>query len=172
MVYIIDIIADLGAAAAAWKPQTRLNRWQRLHGGVKSLASSRAFWSNPTHASQTLTIMVKTKIGRSTVESGGAVTVTGNEVDSLLPPVTGSSEGLFSVGPHTVTSGGPVTVTGNEASVTVTEKNYAQLWGEAAGQLARILVKSQPCLYHTMQILTIIFKVDHSGQTLIILVKP
>ena len=62
--------------------------------------------------------------------NGGLVTVTGNGADPLLPPVTRSFEGLFSVGPQMVTSGGPVTVPGNEASVTVTKKKLrpALLW--------------------------------------------
>ena len=63
------------------------------------------------------------------VTNGSPVTITGNGADSLLPPVTRSSEGLFYVGPQTVTSGGPISVPGSEASVTVTKKNYAQPLG-------------------------------------------
>ena len=65
------------------------------------------------------------KVGRNTVTDGGPVTFTGYGADSLLPPVTRSSEGLFSVGLATVTSGGPVTDTGNEPLLPLSKQNYA-----------------------------------------------
>ena len=65
----------------------------------------------------------------------GPVAVTGNGADSLLPPVTRSSEGLFSVSWPAVTSGGLVTVTRNEHVLPFPPRNYAQPWRWCFGAL-------------------------------------